>query len=158
MKFFLLLSVFLSVSIVAEELQVKSESFFADEKKGISIFTGNVNIIKSNDELNASKVTIFVDKDNQPIKFIAEGNASFKILTEDNIRYKGKAQKVVYYPNKKEYQFFTNVHLIQVDEKKEIIGKEVNLNTITGKAHAKSSKNEPVIMIFNIKEDKKEKK
>lgn len=158
MKFFLLLSVFLSVSIVAEELQVKSESFFADEKKGISIFTGNVNIIKSNDELNASKVTIFVDKDNQPIKFIAEGNASFKILTEDNIRYKGKAQKVVYYPNKKEYQFFTNVHLIQVDEKKEIIGKEVILNTITGKAHAKSSKNEPVIMIFNIKEDKKEKK
>ncbi|MDQ7045873.1 MAG: lipopolysaccharide transport periplasmic protein LptA [Sulfurimonas sp.] len=155
MKYFIVLSLFLTMNISAEELQVKSESFYADEKKGISIFNGNVNIIKSNDELNASKVTIYTDKDNQPTKFVSEGKSSFKILTQDGVRYQGKSHKVVYYPNKKEYQFYGNVHLIQVGEKKEIIGEEVILNTISGKARAKSSENEPVIMIFNIKEKPK---
>ena len=154
MKYFILLCIFLAASSIAEELQVKSKSFYADEKKGISVFTGNVNVIKSHDELNASKVTIFTDKKNQPTKFIAVGNATFKILTEEGSRYRGKAHKVIYYPNKKEYRFYTNVHLIQIDEKKEIIGEEVVLSTLDGKAHAKSSESKPVIMIFNIPEKK----
>lgn len=151
MKHFLALCLLSTLHASAEELQIKSISFYSDEKKGISVFKGNVNVIKSNDELNASKVTIYTDKQNQPIKFVTEGNSSFKIVTEDGVKYHGKANKVIYYPNKKEYQFFTNVHLIQVGEKKEIISEEVILNTVSGKAHAKSSKSEPVIMIFNIK-------
>ena len=158
MKHLLLTCVCLASSLFASELQVKSKSFYADEKKGISVFEGTVNVIKESDELNASKVTIYTDKDNQPTKFIAEKKASFSILTQDGIRYKGKADKVVYYPNSKEYHFFKDVHLIQVGEKKEIIGEEVVLKTIEGKAHAKSSKNEPVIMIFNIDDTKNEKK
>ena len=155
MKYFILISIFLTTSITAEELQIKSKSFYADEKKGISVFKGKVNVIKANDELNASKVTIYTDKKNQPIKFIAEGDASFVILTQEGSKYRGKAQKVIYYTNKKEYYFYNNVHLIQIDEKKEIIGEEVVLKTIEGKAYAKSSKTEPVIMIFNIPEKEK---
>lgn len=152
MKYFIIVCILLTSSITAEELKVKSKSFYADEKKGISVFKGNVNVIKSNDELNASKVTIYTDKKNQPIKFIAEGDAKFVILTEEGSNYRGKAQKVIYYTNKKEYYFYKDVHLIQIDEKKEIIGEEVVLKTLDGKAHAKSSKTEPVIMIFNIPE------
>jgi len=141
---------------MAQELKVKSDSFYADQKKGFSVFTGNVNIIRGSDELNASKVTIYTDEKNQPTKFVSEGKSSFKIKAEDGSMYKGKAHKVVYLPNKKEYQFFKNVHLKQLDKRKEIIGEEVVLNTVDGKATAKGAKNEPVIMIFNI-EDKEKK-
>lgn len=141
------------LGLSAEELKITSQSFYADEKKGISVFKGDVVIIKSSDELNASKVTIYTDKNNQPIKFITEGKSSFKIATQEGAVYQGKAHKVIYYPNKKEYYFYNDVHLTQLDDKKEIIGEEVVLNITDGKAYAKSSKNEPVIMIFTIKDE-----
>jgi len=155
MKHLLLLSILLSSSVFAEELQVKSKSFYADENKGISIFSGERNVIRSNDELNASKVVIHTNKDKEPVKFVATGKTSFVIFTQNDSEYRGQAEKVIYFPIKKEYNFFKNVHLLQIDEKKEIIGEEVILKTIEGKAYAKSSQSEPVIMIFNLPESSK---
>lgn len=143
----------------AEELQIKSKTFHSDQKAGFSIFEGNVNIVKGTDELNATKVTIYTDKDNQPTKFVADGNASFHIVTEQGSIYKGRANKVIYLPKEKEYRFYGKVHLKQINEKKEILGEEVILKTVEGKAYAKGADKEPVIMIFNLPdEDKKNKK
>ena len=136
-------------------MKIKSDSFQGDQKKGRSVFTGHVNVLKASDELNASIVTVYTDKNNQPTKIIADGGSTFSIKTEDGLRYRGKSKKVVYFPNKKEYRFYDNVHLKQIDKKKEIIGEEVILNTVDGKAHAKGAKNEPLIMIFNIEDKKK---
>jgi len=141
---------------LAEELQIKSESFYTDEKKGIAVFKGNVNIIKGSDELNASMVTLYTDKKNQPIKFVMEGKSSFTITTKEKSVYTGKAHKVVYITKTKEYHFYENVHLKQLDEKKEIMGEEVVLKILDGKAYAKGAKSEPVIMIFNIPKDEDE--
>ncbi len=136
--------------ISAGELQIKSQKFAADENTGISIFTGNVNIIKKKDELNASQVTVYTDKSNTPIKFVAVGNVSFMITTENNAQYRGKSQRAVYYPKLKEYHFFKDVHLKQINDKKEITGDEVILKTIEGQAYAKGLETQPVIMIFDI--------
>lgn len=152
---FFLTILFLTTSLIAEELKVKANSFDVDEKAGISNFSGDVRIQKGDDELNASKVTIYTDKDHQPTKFIAQGNVSFYIHTKKGSIYKGKAQKVVHVPKLKEYQFFKDVVLQQIDDKKEIIGDEVVLKTNEGKAYAKGAHKEPVIMIFKIKEDEK---
>lgn len=157
MKYKILLTIFLTLNISAEELQVKANLFNTDEKKGLSIFEGDVNVKKGSDELNASKVTIHTDEKHQPTKFIAKGDVSFNIHTLDGAVYKGIAGKVIYLPIKKEYLFFENVHLQQVNEKKEIIGEEVVLKTIDGKAYAKGAKKEPVIMIFDIAEKEEEK-
>ena len=157
MKQIIILTVFLVLTLFSQELKIKAKLFNADQKTGISIFEGDVNIVKGSDELNASKVTIYTDSEQVPIKFVAEGNASFNIETLEGSVYKGKAQKVIYLPKKKEYYFFKDVHLRQVNEKKEIIGEEVVLKTIDGKAYAKGAEKEPVIMIFNIPEDKKKK-
>jgi lipopolysaccharide export system protein LptA len=153
MKNTLFLLLFSSSLLFSTELHIKANSFNADENTGISIFTGDVNIIKNTDELNASKVTVYTDKQNQPTKFIAIGNVSFFIETQNKATYRGKAQKVVYFPIKKEYQFFKDVHLQQINEKKEIIGDEVVLKTIEGKAYAKGVNKEPVIMIFKLADD-----
>jgi len=134
----------------ASELKITSQKFTADENTGISIFTGKVNILKNRDELNASEVTVYTDKNNSPIKFVAVGKVSFMITTENGAQYKGKAQKAIYYPKIKEYHFFEDVHLKQIDDKKDIIGDEVVLKTIEGKAYAKGLDTQPVIMIFDI--------
>ena len=157
MKQKIFLTIFLTASLFAQELQVKAKLFNADQKTGISVFEGNVNIIKGSDELNASKVTIHTNANQEPTQFIAEGSASFKIKTLEGALYTGRAQKVIYLPQKKEYHFFQNVHLKQLNEKKEIIGDEVILKTIEGKAYAKGAEQEPVIMIFTMPEEKPKK-
>lgn len=149
--FFVLLGV-----LQAEELKIKAETFNSDQKTGISVFEGNVNMIKEHDELNASKVTVYLDKEQKPIKFLAEKDVSFVITTEDGSLYYGKAQKVIYLPIKKEYHFFKQVNLKQINEKKEIIGEEVILKSIEGTAFAKGGKEEPVIMIFDLNNTKQE--
>ena len=148
----ILFLIFIIFSLSAEELKIKADTFSADEKKGISIFSGNVAITKSSDNLSASKVVVHVDKKNQPTKFVAKGNVVFSIKTQEGALYKGKAGKVKYFPEKKEYHFYKNVTLEQVNEKKKIMGDEVVLKTIEGKAYAKGAKSEPVIMIFEIPE------
>ncbi len=144
----------LTTVLLSEELQVKSKKFTADEKTGISMFEGDVNIKKGMDELNASKISIFTDNTHKPIKYIANGNVSFYINTNTGAIYSGKAQKVIYLPKEKEYHFYENVTLSQLNEKKVIIGDEVVLKIVDGKAYAKGQKDKPVVMIFDISEKK----
>ncbi len=155
MKYILLIAIFCSNILLAKELKIVADTFSADELKGISIFTGNVKIKRYHDELNATKVTIYTDKDNKPTKFMAIGDVSFKVETEALAKYEGVAQKVIYLPLKKEYKFYGNVHLKQVNEKKEILGNEVTLNAIDGTANANGLKKAPVIMIFDMKDEEK---
>ncbi len=154
MKYILFFAIFLATSLISQELKIKADSFNGDEKSGISVFEGNVNIIKEHDELNASQVTVYTDAQHQPTKFVAIGNTSFKLYTKEGSLYEGRAEKVIYLPQSKEYQFFQNVHLKQLDNKKEIIGDEVILKSIEGRAYAKGLKEEPVIMIFKLPEEK----
>jgi len=152
MKYLIIVMLFLNTLSLAQELKIRADSVQADEKKGYSLFLGSVNIVKKNDELNASKVTIYTDKKHKPTKFVATGDVKFNITTETGSKYSGKANRVVYLPKTKEYQFYENVTLKQLDDKKEIHGDEVILNTNDGKAYAKGLTKEPVIMIFDIDE------
>lgn len=156
MKLLFFLPLFLLTLLQAQELKIKANAFTTDEKSGVTVFTGDVNIIKGFDELNASKVTIFTDANRKPIKFTAQTNVSFHIFTEDNASYEGRAQEVIYYPIKKEYHFFRDVYLKQFNEKKEISGDEIVLKVTEGEAFAKGATKEPVIMIFDLKEEGEE--
>ncbi len=151
----IIIMILITTLIYANELRIKAKSFESDQSKGISIFTGNVNIIKGNDELNASKVTIYTNGDNKPTKFIAKGNVSFVIETQTGEKYRGISQKAIYKPLTKEYLFYDDVHIIQIGKKNEIIGDEVVIKTTEGKAKAKSKTDKPVIMIFDLKEEDK---
>jgi len=156
MKLLILLTIFLAPLLMSQELIIKAKEFKTDEKTGITIFKGAVNIIKGVDELNASKIIIYINKKREPIKYVANGDVSFFIKTEDEDTYNGSAQEVIYLPLTKEYHFFKNVVLKQLNNEKTIIGEEVVLKTIDGEAYAKGDEKEPVIMIFDIpnKEEK----
>lgn len=153
MKKIIFLITLFQIILQADELKIKANTFYGDEKAGLSTFEGDVNIIKGNDELNASKVSVYIDKQRHPTKFLAEGNVSFRIATKEGVRYEGIAQKAIYKPETKEYNFYKNVHLKQIGENKEIKGDEVIVNILENKAYAKGAEKEPVIMIFDFKED-----
>lgn len=156
MRLLLLFTLF-GMILFADQLKVKATQFYGDEKQGLSVFTGNVKVQKGSDELNASKVTVYIDAQKQPTKFIADGNVSFILKTEDNATYFGQAQKAIYYPKKKQYNFYTDVHLRQIGDTKVVEGDEVVLNLLENKAHAIGHDEKPVIMIFDVQEKKQEK-
>ncbi len=57
----IILTFILASSLMSIELKIKANQFNTDEKKGISVFDGKVNIIKAKDELNGSNVTVYTD-------------------------------------------------------------------------------------------------
>jgi len=157
MKYLLMFSLVLMTSLSADRLKIEAKDFTADEKKGVSVFTGNVKIKKGADELNASKVTVYTNENKKVDKFVAVGNVKFYIKTETNDIYQGRAQKAILKPLEKSYHFFTDVYLTQINKKKEITGEEVYINTIKGEVLAKGAKKKPVIMIFDLAEDDEKK-
>lgn len=148
----ILMSSFCIALVSAEELKVVSDTFKSDQQKGMSVFSGHVKITKGKDELNAEKVTIYADKDNQPIKYVAEGGVNFSIMTERHEKYTGKAQSVIYLPKEQEYQFYTKVDLIRLDDYRRVKGDKVVVNTTYGYASADSADNEPVVMTFTVQD------
>ncbi|MDQ1298565.1 MAG: lipopolysaccharide export system protein LptA [Campylobacterota bacterium] len=158
MKKIIFMMVLCALGLYADELKVLSDNFRADQPKGISIFTGNVMVTKGHDELNASKVTIYTDSNRKPTKMVAEGDVSFYIVTELKEKYRGKSQRAVYLPNEKEYQFYTKVDLIRLDDFRRVKGDKVVVNTVHGHASADSANNEPVMMIFTLQDNNTSKK
>ena len=154
MKLVSILLIFLVSVIYAEELKIKADYFESSENNMVSVFRGHVHVTKGFDEIKANKLTIYTDKKRNPTKFEAEGNVKFKIKDESGKRYKGKAQRVIYIPSKKIYKFYTDVFLEEIGDKREIEGDVVEFNAITGKAHAKGVEGNPVIMTFDIKDEK----
>jgi len=151
-RFLILFTSFFFVFTSAEELKVISDNFKGDQKKGVAVFTGNVKVTKGSDELNASKVTIYTDKENKPTKYLAEGDVSFYIVTEQKEKYRGKAQTAIFLPNESEYHFYKKVDLIRLDDYRRVRGDKVVVNTVQGNAAAESTQDEPVIMTFTIQD------
>ena len=153
MKHLYFLTFFLLISVQAEQLKIVANSFSGDEKSGTTVFRGEVKVAKGSDELNASVITVYTNAKRKPTKYIAEGSVSFFIMTENKSSYTGTAGKAIFVPAKKEYHFYENVHIQQLNEKKEINGEEVIISTVEGKARAKGGDSKPVIMTFEIEEE-----
>jgi lipopolysaccharide export system protein LptA len=153
LRLFYFLLFFLIVSVQAEQLKIVAQNFESDDKKGVTVFRGDVRIIKGADELNASVVTIYTDAKRKPTRYEAEGNVSFFIKTENRSSYRGKSERAVFIPSKKEYHFYKNVHIEQIDQKKEITGEEVVVSSTEGTASAKGGDTTPVMMTFDIQDN-----
>lgn len=140
----------LAAAAQAAELKIVSKHFETDERKGVTQFEGNVRISMGADELNASKVMVYVDANRKPKRFVATGNVAFRVTTETADVYSGRAQEVQFLPAEKEYRFYRDVHLKQLNKPKEINGDEVIVELAEGRAFAKGGERTPVMMIFKL--------
>ena len=137
----------------AEQVEITSNSFFADANKQISEFTGNVHIKKgAYDELFANKVIVYFDTKRQPIKYVATGNARAKIAMKDK-HYDGKGDTLTYEPATQTYTVTGNGHLHEVETDKNVYGEKIVVNQNSGTYNVNSDEKKPVKFIFQI-EDK----
>ena len=146
----------LLLPLAAEELKVSADLFESDEKKGVTLFKGNVTIYKGKDELSADSVEIFTDKKRKPTKFVANGNVTFIIHANNAEAYKGRAQKAIFLPLIKEYHFYNDVHLTQVGSDNTIKGDTIIVNLTEGTATAQGDSAKPVTMTFQINDETKD--
>lgn len=151
-----------SISLIfgkSEQLIVDAQNFKANDKKGISVFTGDVKIKMGKDKLNAQKVEIYFGTDEKTKakvakKYIATGDVDFVIVTEKK-HYVGKGNKIIYSPLKEEYTVLGNGVLEEKVDDRQIFGETIYVNQLTGEAKVSGSKNKPVRFIINIQRGNK---
>ncbi len=147
---------FLSVitSLWAAEVQVTADKFFADETKKMSVFDGNVKVIKENDKLTAKKLTIEFDDKKQPIRYIATGDAKANMVMKEK-KYYGEAEKMTYEPSKSLYIFEKKAFLHDMETDKKVYGDFIRVNQVTGHYEVDGKGGAPVKFIFKVEDQKK---
>ncbi len=149
MKFFILFTFFI-FSLFAAKLQIEGDNFERNQKEKVSSFTGNVKIKKDRDELNASKVMVYVDDTNRPIKYEAIGDVTFSVTTENNVTYSGRSQKLIFLPATKEYQFYNKVFIEEKATARTLSGEKIVLSMASGNAKIAGKAKIPVRVTFEI--------
>ena len=142
----------LNVANANDKLIIDALDFKMDDKKGISIFTGDVKMKMSQDKLNAQKVEIYFEntKDGKnPTKYIATGKVDFEINTNDK-HYKGNGEKLIYEPSKQKYLVSGNGYLEDVNTNRKIYGEEIYVDQLSGEASVKGTEKKPVRFIINL--------
>lgn len=139
------------------EVVITSNTFEGDEKIGISKFIGNAKAIKGQDVITATQFLVFTDSKRKLQKIEALENAKFFIVN-DNLTYKGYADKLVYYPDKKEYELIGNAMAENIEEKRKVFGDYIVINNESKKATVKGSEAKPARFIFYVEDENKSKK
>lgn len=134
----------------AENLDIQAQKVFADEKKGITIATGKVKMIKGEDKLNADEVRIYVNKARKPLKFEAIGNVDFLLLTQDGRRLKGKSDTLIYLVQANEYQLIGRAQVQEIGKPNFLRGEKITLNNDNNFANVESSSSAPVRVIIDL--------
>lgn len=134
----------------AENLDIQAQKVFADEKKGITIATGKVKMVKGEDKLNADEVRIYVNKVRKPLKFEAIGNVDFLLLTQDGRRLKGKSDTLIYLVQANEYQLIGRAQVQEIGKPNFLRGEKITLNNDNNFANVESSSNAPVRVIIDL--------
>ncbi len=146
---------FLFVTLLsASQVEVTADKFTADEAKGISIFTGNVHIVKGKDDLKADKVVINFNKKKQPTLYTATGHAQARLIIKDK-KYFAKGNTLIYDPVTLKYTIKKNAFLQELNTDKKIYGENIWVDQAKGYYEVDGKKNKPVKFIFKIVDKKK---
>jgi len=153
MNFFniLLVSVFLTMSVSAEKVNVTSASMTAEDLKKEVHFIGNAKVTQGKRWIHGDEIIVYFDENNETKKYEAIGKVTFEV-EQGKAFYKGSADKVTYYPVDSKYILTGKAIVDDLVNKRHVNGDEIILNTVTGNANVKGSKKKPVKFIFNTKE------
>ncbi len=151
MKYLFYLLLVVSFGFSSVEMSIVSDKFKADEAKHISIFSGNVKIVKLNDTIKSKKAVVTFDEKNKPLSYEASGNVQFSISLKDSV-ISGSCESLVYDPVSKIYTLSGSVDVIEMPSKRKLKANSVKIDTINAKTVVSGTKVKPVKFIFNIEE------
>ncbi|MDO5045881.1 lipopolysaccharide transport periplasmic protein LptA [Campylobacter sp.] len=140
--------------LFAEQVEITADDFYADEKKLISEFSGNVKIKKGKDTLTANKVLIHFDSKRNPLKYVASGDAKFKVFIQ-NKNYNGSGNELIYEPVSNLYTINGSGFLHEVETDKKVYGEKITVNQNSGTYSVNSANKKPVKFIFQVEDKNK---
>jgi len=139
-------------ALFAQDVEVTADKFWASEKGGKGVFTGNVVITKGDDILKAKKLTIYFDEHKKPLKYEATGDATGN-LTLNGIRYFGKGEIFTYEPNISRYTIQKDGMLHEIETDRRVYGELIVVDQSEGSYEVDSKPSEPVKFIFKVDDD-----
>lgn len=145
----LIVLVCLSSFIFAEQIEISANSFYANEKSGQNVLSGNVRVKKDKDKLSSDKLDVLVDKNRQPIKYVATGNAQFEVVLNEKL-YKGSADKLSYDAQKDIYEMSGNAYIEEPTSNKKIYGDLIIVDKRQNIYRVQSKENKPARFIFEL--------
>lgn len=140
---------FVSFFALANQVEISAERFFADEKKGENVLSGNVIVKRDKDVLHANKLLVITNKKRKAVKYIATGNARFEIVLQDKL-YKGSGDELVYDVNNDSYEIIGNAFVEEIESKKKVIGEKITIDRKQEMYSVISSEQKPAKFVFEL--------
>lgn len=140
--------------VSAEKVEVTSTSMKAENLKKEVHFIGNAKVKKLDDWIHADKIIVYFNENNETKMYKAIGKVTFEFKNEKG-HYKGKSEKVTYYPQKSFYVLTGKAKVDDVQNKRQVKGDEITLDMLTGDSQVKGSKKKPVKFIFTTEDKEK---
>jgi len=143
--------IFIAIISYATNIEILAKHFEYNQTSNISIFTGDVNVTKGNDNILSDTLYVYTTNQKKLAKIIAIGHVKFKV-TDKNSTYKGKSDKLTYIASKQLFVFEGNVNIIKLDDNQQLFGDKVIINKKEGSANITGSSNKPIKFILKVKE------
>ena len=138
-----------STNLLAEKVEIISDSMHAKNIKKQVHFIGNVKIKQMKNWLHAKKVIVYFDDNNKTKKYDAIGAVKFEIY-QDKSQYNGKANNVTFFPKTQKYILTGNAVIDDKTNKRHITGSKIVFDSLKGNASVKGKKNKPVKFTFDM--------
>jgi len=99
----------------SEPLTIEADRAVIDEKKSLSIYTGNVVLVQGPNKFQADKLTVYGSKEGKITKILAEGNPIrfLQKSTTDKSAITGEALKMQYFAAEQRLLLLDNAKLQQ---------------------------------------------
>jgi len=137
--------------LYGSNMEITSKHFEYNQTSNISVFVGDVNVTKENDNILSDKLVVYLTKDKKLNKLIATGNVRFKV-NDKNITYKGKSDILKYFAQKELFIFKGNVHIKRLQDNQELFGDKVVIDKKAGTANVVGDKKKPLKFIIKVNE------
>lgn len=134
----------------ATQIEVKALNFYADENKGESILSGNVEVTRDDDVLNSEKLIIYMDKNRKPIRYEAMQNARFKIILKGKT-YKGSGDKFIYNVAKDTYEIEGHAYINELGSNQKLFGDKIIVDRKANIYQVQSKDQKPARFVFDLK-------
>ena len=147
------LILFFSLTLVlyAGQIEVSASHFYADEKKGQNVLSGNVIVRHEKDILRSAKLTILTNENRKPTRYIASGKACFDIVLNGK-NYKGSGGELVYIVAQDTYEINGNAYIEELESGKKLFGDKIVANRKKNLYSITSKQNQPARFVFDLEE------
>lgn len=138
----------LSQTLLAEKVEITSDSMNAMDLNKEVHFIGNAKVKQLKDWIHADKIIVHLNEDNQAKMYEAIGTVTFE-FQNDKGHYIGSSNIVKYYPLTSIYVLTGKAKVNDVLNQRTANGDEITVDMLTGNSKVTGSKKKPVKFTFD---------